>query len=93
MSDRLDWLHGWPRLGDNGTSVLIGTGVYCVGCGKSRGVTTVAFPEDWQPPGPDPDWPFPEDACPVCALVDEVAKLVSGPAPRTWPRGKPRPLP
>lgn len=61
---QLPYLNGWPRLGID--SVLMGTWVRCIGCGGDQGCTTVAFPENWQPPGPDPMWPFSEDACPVC---------------------------
>jgi hypothetical protein len=59
------WLNGWPRLG-TGDAVLIGTGMYCVCCGRLRGVTTVAFSADWEPPGPEPVWPFGEADCPLC---------------------------
>jgi hypothetical protein len=61
------WLHGWPRI-DSGRTVLIGTGVHCVCCGRLRGVTCVAFTEDWEPPGPDPVWPFGEADCPICEV-------------------------
>lgn len=61
------WLHGWPRTSH--TTVLIGTGVFCLGCGADQGIATVAFPEGWQPPGPEPAWPFPQGpGCPICAL-------------------------
>lgn len=59
------WLNGWPRIGD-GRTVLIGTGGHCVCCGRCRGIITVAFPPDWEPPGPDPEWPFGEQDCPLC---------------------------
>lgn len=58
-----EWLNGWPRLG---TSVLMGTCLYCIGCGRFFGVTTVAFPEDWEAPGPDPVWPFDPADCDLC---------------------------
>lgn len=48
----------------------MGTGVYCVGCGKFRGITTVSIESDWQPPEQEPDYPFDEVGCPICALVD-----------------------
>jgi hypothetical protein len=64
------WLHGWPRMG-RGTSVLIGTSVHCVGCGRFHGVTCVVFPDRWEAPGPDPEWPFGEVDCPVCYLEGE----------------------
>lgn len=59
------WMNGWPRIGP--FSVLIGTGAHCVCCGRLQGVTCVAFPEDWEPSGPDPVWPFGEQDCPLCA--------------------------
>jgi hypothetical protein len=71
------WLNGWPRLGED--AVLIGTGVHCVGCGRGRGITCVVIPADWEPPARMPDWPFPEDACPVCTLSE---RLWAAPAPR-----------
>lgn len=66
---RETWLHGWPRMGNTG--VLIGTGIHCVGCGKSGGVTCVAFDESWEhwvKDRPYPDWPFDRESCPVCYL-------------------------
>jgi hypothetical protein len=70
MTGRLDWLHGWPRMGEagGGTAVLLGNAVHCVGCGRFQGITTVAIDEDWQDPGPTPTWPFPEGECPVCDI-------------------------
>jgi hypothetical protein len=59
-----DWLHGWPRIGHTG--VLMGTAVHCLGCGRFHGLACVAFPDDWEPPGPEPDWPFSPDTCPIC---------------------------
>lgn len=59
----MDWLNGWPRVGTD--AVLIGSGVYCAGCGRPQGITTVAVDADWVRPERDPDWPFPEDSCPV----------------------------
>lgn len=61
------WMHGWPRLSSHG--ILIGTGVHCVCCGRCEGVTCVAFTEDWEPPGPHPDWPFGEQDCPLCTVA------------------------
>lgn len=58
-----DWLNGWPRTGR--TQVLIGTEVHCLACGRCVGITCVAFPPDWEPPGPKPEWPFSEADCPV----------------------------
>ena len=60
-----DWLNGWPSI-DDGRAVLMGTEVRCVCCGRSRGLTTVAFPDDWEPPGAEPAWPFSQDDCPLC---------------------------
>lgn len=87
--DRTAWLHGWGRLypEHGGVSVLMGTGTYCVGCGRDQGVICVVIEDDWEPPGPEPDWPFPQDACPVCWLREHWNP------PDPWPRGKPRPLP
>lgn len=59
------WLNGWPAL-DGDLSVLMGTGVHCIGCGWLLGVTTVVFDEGWEPPGPEPEWPFAQDDCPIC---------------------------
>jgi hypothetical protein len=87
---RLVWLHGWPRSGTTG--ILIGTATHCIGCGRFTGTTTIAIDDDyidWAQDRPKPDWPFPEDACPVCDLVSKLAKS----EPPSWPRGKPRPLP
>jgi hypothetical protein len=61
------WLHGWPRIGD-GTAVLIGTSVHCVGCGYFQGIISVAFDDDWSPPTEQPVWPFGEEDCLVCLL-------------------------
>ena len=58
------WLNGWPRIGRR--EVLIGTGCHCVCCGRIHGITSVAFPPDWEPPGPEPEWPFGEQDCPLC---------------------------
>lgn len=60
----LAWLNGWHRI--SGRSVLMGTGVYCVGCGKGQGTMCVTFPEGYRPPENEPDWPFPQETCPVC---------------------------
>lgn len=66
LQDR-SWLHDWPVM-EGSSHVLVGTGVHCIGCGQLVGVTTVVFPEEWKPPGPDPDWPFKGADCPVCVL-------------------------
>lgn len=56
------WLNGWPRL--NVRTVLMGTEVRCVCCGRTHGITCVVFEPDWEPPGPEPEWPFTEADCP-----------------------------
>lgn len=86
--DRLAWLHGWPWRG--GLDVEMGSGVHCIGCGRMLGVFTVVLPENWQRPGSQPDWPFPEDRCPVCLCRDAYNEKLSG---ETWPRGQSRGLP
>lgn len=58
------WLNGWPIIST--TSVLMGCEVRCMYCGRSEGTTTVAFPKDWTPPGPEPKWPFSVADCPIC---------------------------
>lgn len=59
-----DWLNGWPRI--SAQQILMGTEVRCVCCGQSRGITCVAFSPDWEPPGPEPMWPFTPADCPLC---------------------------
>lgn len=59
------WLNGWPRMGDDGSAVLMGTSVRCLGCGDDFGTTCVVFPDGWEPPGPEPAWPFGIDECPI----------------------------
>lgn len=58
------WLNGWSRIND-GRTVLLGTVVCCVCCGREQGITCVVFPADWEPP-PTPVWPFGRDDCPLC---------------------------
>lgn len=41
----------------------------CAGCGADRGVGTFVIPDGYVPPDRDPDWPFNEDDCPVCELM------------------------
>lgn len=65
MRSDLPWLNGWYRMGKS--AVLMGTMVRCVGCGRSFGITSVVIDDRWTPPTKDPDWPFPEGECPVCA--------------------------
>ena len=88
------WLHGWPPIPANSdhppTAVLMGTGVNCIGCGRFQGITCVAIDPDWIPPTEYPDWPFPQDSCPICWLQDRDDNHDE---PKPWPRGKPRPLP
>lgn len=62
------WLNGWPRVSQ--TQVLIGTATRCIACGRTQGITCVAIPADWEPPGPTPAWPFTEDDCPVDGCRD-----------------------
>jgi hypothetical protein len=71
--DRETWLNGWHR---NGNSVLIGTGVYCAGCGRDNGVACVAISPDYIAPEKLPDWPFNEADCPLCEWRENL------PAPR-----------
>lgn len=59
------WLNGWPRSGVN--QVIMGAGSYCVCCGRCMGVNCVVFDPDWEPPGPEPVWPFEPTDCPLCA--------------------------
>ena len=63
MSDREQWLNGWPRSGLYG--VMMGSAIHCVGCGKFHGVTTIAITEDHEWPTNDPAWPFDDEHCPV----------------------------
>jgi hypothetical protein len=59
---RNDWLNGWPRKGPH---VLIVTSLRCAGCGQYQGTLAVAIPADAEFPDKEPDWPFPENDCPV----------------------------
>lgn len=63
-TETIDWLNGWPRT--DISTVRMGTGIHCIGCGRCRGTVCTAFHEDWEPPGPEPVWPFPQTSCPVC---------------------------
>lgn len=78
MSDREKWLNGWER---NHTGVLIGTGIHCAGCGKTRGVICVVFEEGYQPPKMWPDWPFDEESCPLCEALGYSVVRQEPPAP------------
>lgn len=57
------WLNGWYR---NGNAVLMGTGVYCAGCGEFLGTTCVVITES-DITLETPDWPF-KNCCPICEL-------------------------
>jgi hypothetical protein len=61
-----EWLNGWPLPARQQSTVLIGTGVHCSGCGRFMGGASVVFPEDYRAPERLPDWPFAEEGCPVC---------------------------
>ena len=78
-SGRTKWLNGWPRIG---SSVLIGTATHCAGCGKFQGITCVSFTEGYVPPEKEPDWPFPEDSCPVCEASERAIQDALGHSPR-----------
>ena len=70
MFSREHWLHGWPRIGDDGA--FVSGSVVCIGCGKTIAVCTSVV-NDYSPEK-DPDWPFEETGCPVCALRDKYEK-------------------
>jgi hypothetical protein len=67
------WLNGNTR---NGTGVIIGTSVFCAGCGKDNGVITVIIPKEPAAPFKEPDYPFSPDDCPICFLINENWKLM-----------------
>lgn len=70
---RESWLNGWLRSGDR---VYMGA-IFCAGCGKLLGVPAFVITQldiD-SPPAGDPDWPFEEDGCPVCAGRDATYEL------------------
>jgi hypothetical protein len=89
-----EWLNGWGRMmpGENGpgSTVLLGTMVRCVGCGLPHGLACVVFPDGWEPPGPEPVWPFERDSCPICWFHQHWEPRREA---EPWPRGKRRPLP
>lgn len=67
-------------------------GIHCVGCGKLLGTYGMAVEpgheyDEWSLP----EWPYPVEGCPVCAIREELGSLETNPKP--WPKGKPRPLP
>lgn len=77
-----DWLNGWPR---NGNGVIVGAMVHCAGCGADRGLICLAITGDEVWPTKDPDWPFPQEDCPVCSNrrerdipFDELVNLPQG---------------
>ena len=60
------YLNGWHK--DDDYNVLVGNGLHCLGCGTCRGIICVTHhPEDVFPEKM-PDYPFPEQDCPVCRL-------------------------
>ena len=59
------WLNGWMRQGD---TVLIGSGLHCVGCGFFLGTCCVILSDCAMPSREDPDYPFEQASCPVCQL-------------------------
>lgn len=63
-------LNGWPR--HDAMTVRMGTSINCIGCGRCLAVVCTAFPDDWQPPGPDPEWTFPQEACQICRLREQT---------------------
>lgn len=71
LPDDDSWLNGWPMLQDHYT-VLMGAWVRCAGCGADHGVTCVVIEDGWEWPEKDPDWPYPQDSCPVCAAHEQM---------------------
>lgn len=70
----LEWLNGWQR---SGNSVLIDASVHCLGCGRYYGITCVAYSDDWERPEELPEWPFPQDDCPICQLPPHDANYLA----------------
>lgn len=68
-TDREAWLHGWRRMG---RTVLMGTSLFCAGCGRDEGILTVVYPPGVTFPDQAPAWPFPEVSCPVHLDRDEL---------------------
>lgn len=62
--DREKWLNGWCRHGDS-AFILLGPNICCIGCGRYGGTTCVVISVNL--PDKEPDWPFNERDCPVCA--------------------------
>lgn len=76
-ASRESWLHGYPRVGG---TVLIGTGVYCAGCGICGGIVSGVCADAEEEDTPDemsllPEWPFDPSTCPVC-LIETPPGLV-----------------
>lgn len=66
--DGYGWLNGWPRIGDEGLAVMMGTSIRCVGCGRHFGITCVVIEDGWEPPRLDPEWPWSEADCLICRV-------------------------
>jgi len=71
------WLNGWHRQGD---TVWMGQ-PHCAGCGRLLAVVCVIIPEDYVFPDKPPDFPFPQEDCPLCQkeyrtlTVDDLVSL------------------
>lgn len=92
--DRLAWLNGSSSFWEGNPSLVVWEGIHlhCAGCGRSFGpAATWAASPDWEP-GPLPDWPYPEDQCPVCELratVDQLSNEMREMVPRPEPERTP----
>lgn len=67
LPDNDAWLNGWPH---DATTVRMGTAIHCIACGRIHGIVCTVFPPDWEPPGPEPDWPYAQDNCPNADCAD-----------------------
>lgn len=56
------WLNGWKR---NGSTVAMGSGIYCAGCGKFLGTFCLVFDPSVVYPEKEPNFPFNTLDCPV----------------------------
>jgi hypothetical protein len=56
------WHRGWPRYGDQ----VMYFHPSCAGCGRNLGLGCIVIGDEEYPP--EPEWPFPVDGCPLCAL-------------------------
>ena len=65
-----DWLNGWYY--NEGATILVGSMVHCVGCGKQYGVTCVVIDASYTFPDKAPEWPFSVDNCPICQLAAKI---------------------